>query len=83
MTGNQLVADLNGRGEPVGDVLKALADHSRRRLLDQLHHRDGQTLRELCADLTTSRQAVSKHLAVLEAAGLVVPVRRGGRSRTT
>src|SRR5215207_8334233 len=59
------------------DVFKALADPSRRRLLDSLNTRSGQTLRELCAGLAMARQSVSKHLAVLEAAGLVVTVRRG------
>lgn len=59
------------------EVFKALADASRRRLLDSLNARDGQTLRELCAGLDMARQSVSKHLAVLEAAGLVTTVRRG------
>jgi uncharacterized protein YndB with AHSA1/START domain/DNA-binding transcriptional ArsR family regulator len=59
------------------DVFKALADATRRRLLDSLNTRDGQSLRELCADLAMTRQAVTKHLAVLESAGLVTVVRRG------
>lgn len=59
------------------EVFKALADPSRRRLLDSLNGRDGQTLRELCAGLSMARQSVSKHLAVLESAGLVTTVRRG------
>ena len=59
------------------EVFRALADPSRRRLLDSLNERSGQTLRELCAGLDMARQSVSKHLAVLEAAGLVVTVRRG------
>jgi DNA-binding transcriptional ArsR family regulator/uncharacterized protein YndB with AHSA1/START domain len=59
------------------EVFKALADASRRRLLDNLNARNGQTLRELCAGLDMARQSVSKHLAVLEAAGLVTTVRRG------
>lgn len=59
------------------DVFKALADASRRRLLDSLNLRDGQTLRELCAGLDMTRQSVSKHLAVLETAGLVTTARRG------
>jgi uncharacterized protein YndB with AHSA1/START domain/DNA-binding transcriptional ArsR family regulator len=59
------------------EVFRALADPSRRRLLDRLNERSGQTLRELCAGLGMARQSVSKHLAVLEAAGLVVTVRRG------
>ena len=64
--------------EPGTDaVFKALADRSRRRLLDDLNSRNGQTLHELCADLDMTRQAVAKHLAVLEAAGLVATVWRG------
>ena len=59
------------------DVFKALADPSRRSLLDSLNGHDGQTLRELCAGLAMARQSVSKHLAVLEAANLVTTVRRG------
>ncbi len=59
------------------DVFKALADPSRRQLLDSLNARNGQTLRSLCADLAMARQSVSKHLAVLEAAGLVVVLRSG------
>ena len=59
------------------DVFKALADRRRRLLLDRLNARSGQTLRELCTGLDTTRQAVSKHLAVLEAANLVTTVRRG------
>jgi uncharacterized protein YndB with AHSA1/START domain/DNA-binding transcriptional ArsR family regulator len=58
-------------------VFKALADPSRRLLLDSLNARAGQTLRELCTGLDMTRQAVTKHLAVLEAAGLVTAVRRG------
>jgi DNA-binding transcriptional ArsR family regulator len=58
-------------------VFKALADKSRRELLDQLHARSGQTLLSLCEFLKMSRQAVSKHLAVLEEANLVVTVREG------
>jgi uncharacterized protein YndB with AHSA1/START domain/DNA-binding transcriptional ArsR family regulator len=59
------------------EVFKALADASRRRLLDSLNERNGQTLRELCAGLAMARQSVSKHLAVLEAASLVSTQRRG------
>ncbi len=59
------------------EVFKALADPSRRRLLDSLNGRNGQTLRELCAGLDMARQSVSKHLAVLEAAHLVTTIRRG------
>jgi len=59
------------------EVFKALADASRRRLLDRLNERNGQTLRELCGGLGLARQSVSKHLAVLEAANLVSTKRRG------
>jgi DNA-binding transcriptional ArsR family regulator/uncharacterized protein YndB with AHSA1/START domain len=59
------------------DVFKALADPSRRLLLDSLNARNGQTLRELCAGLSMARQSVSKHLAMLEAANLVTTVWRG------
>lgn len=58
-------------------VFKALADPHRRRLLDRLYADNGQTLGELCADLDMTRQAVTKHLALLESASLVVTVRRG------
>src|ERR1700741_1049540 len=61
----------------IDDVFKALADPGRRRLLDSLNARGGQTLRELCAGMDMARQSVSKHLAVLEAANLVSSVRRG------
>ena len=68
----------------MGDVFKALADPTRRTILDELAERDGQTLFELCARLATkhqlssSRQAISQHLAVLEDAGLV-GTRKEGR----
>jgi DNA-binding transcriptional ArsR family regulator len=58
-------------------VFRALADASRRQLLDRLHRRNGQTLGELCQGLEMSRQAVTKHLAILEAANLVATRRRG------
>jgi DNA-binding transcriptional ArsR family regulator len=58
-------------------VFKALADQSRRELLDRLRAENGQTLNDLCARLAMTRQAVSKHLAILEAANLVATVRRG------
>jgi uncharacterized protein YndB with AHSA1/START domain/DNA-binding transcriptional ArsR family regulator len=58
-------------------VFKALADPSRRRLLDRLNARNGQSLRELCDGLDMARQSVTKHLAVLEAAGIVTTERRG------
>ncbi|HZP28481.1 MAG TPA: metalloregulator ArsR/SmtB family transcription factor [Acidimicrobiia bacterium] len=59
------------------DVFRALADPSRRQLLDSLNGRNGQTLSELCSGLEMARQSVSKHLAILEAANLVTTVRRG------
>ncbi|UNT00637.1 metalloregulator ArsR/SmtB family transcription factor [Streptomyces tubbatahanensis] len=65
------------------DVFKALADPTRRHILDELTERDGQTLFEICARLVTkhglklSRQAISQHLAVLESAGLVHSRRQG------
>ena len=58
-------------------VFKALADSNRRELLDRLRERNGQTLGELCAGLSMTRQAVSKHLAVLEEANLVVAQKVG------
>jgi DNA-binding transcriptional ArsR family regulator len=70
-------------GERVADVFKAIADETRRALLDVLTERDGQTLFELCSKLamnhglTPTRQAVSQHLDVLEQAGLVHTERRG------
>ena len=68
----------------MGDVFKALADPTRRTILDELIDRNGQTLFEICARLTTkhglcsSRQAISQHLDVLEGAGLV-EIRREDR----
>lgn len=65
------------------DVFKALADPTRRTILDELTDRDGQTLFEICGRLATkhqlgsSRQAISQHLDVLEAAGLVTTRRQG------
>jgi DNA-binding transcriptional ArsR family regulator len=70
-------------GGAVGDVFRALADPTRRVILDELGDRDGQTLFELCTRLATkhglasSRQAVSQHLDVLEGAGLVTTCRQG------
>lgn len=67
----------------VNDVYKAIADPTRRVILDELLERDRQTLFELCGRLSTrhglssSRQAVSQHLDVLEAAGLISAVREG------
>lgn len=58
-------------------VFRALADASRRELLDRLRAENGQTLSELCARLDMTRQAVSKHLTLLEEANLVATVKRG------
>jgi predicted transcriptional regulator len=58
-------------------VFKALADKNRRQLLDGLRVKDGQTLNELCAEMAMSRQAVSKHLRILEQAKLVNCLQRG------
>jgi DNA-binding transcriptional ArsR family regulator len=58
-------------------VFKALADASRRELLDRLRADNGQTLGQLCARLDMTRQAVSKHLAILEEANLVATIKRG------
>ncbi len=58
-------------------VFRALADGSRRQLLDRLHEENGQTLGELCRGLAMSRQAVAKHLAILETANLVAAKRQG------
>jgi len=59
------------------EVFKALADPSRRKLLDELFKSNGQTLGELCEHLDMTRQAVTKHLVILEAANLVATVWRG------
>ena len=59
------------------EVFKALADASRRTLLDRLHARNVQTLGELCDGLDMTRQAVTKHLAILEEANLVSTHRQG------
>ena len=58
-------------------VFRALADPTRRRLLDRLHADNGQTLGELCERLAMTRQAVTKHLVLLEQANLVATLRRG------
>ena len=65
-------------GEYVMDaVFKALADPTRRKLLDRLHADNGQTLGELCERVAMTRQAVTKHLVLLEEANLVATLRRG------
>ena len=64
-------------GSVMDAVFKALANESRRKLLDVLHRSNGQTLTQLCGHLDMTRQAVTKHLALLEAANLIVALRRG------
>jgi uncharacterized protein YndB with AHSA1/START domain len=73
------VTDRKGRaaGEPAELVFKALADATRRDLLDRLHERNGQSLGELCDRVPMARQSVTQHLAVLESAGLVSTVWHG------
>jgi DNA-binding transcriptional ArsR family regulator len=72
--------------EPAAELYRALADPTRRTILDELQERDDQSLFELCARLavrhqiSSSRQAISQHLAVLEEAGLVRS-RRAGRTK--
>ncbi|WP_227999548.1 ArsR/SmtB family transcription factor [Nocardia australiensis] len=67
----------------MGDIFKALADPTRRTILDELTARDGQTLFEICVRLTSqhqlslTRQAISQHLAVLEEAGLITTRKQG------
>jgi len=73
LTCNHLVA----YHQNMDEVFKALADASRRSLLDRLHAENGQTLNELCDGLAMTRQAVTKHLAILEAANLVTAFRHG------
>jgi DNA-binding transcriptional ArsR family regulator len=67
--------------DDVDKVFKALADPTRRELLDRLFADNGQTLAELCERLDMSRQAVTKHLAILEAANLVSTLRSGREKR--
>jgi len=79
LTGKEILAYTVG----VGDVFRALADPTRRAILDELTERDGQTLFEICGRLamkhgiTPSRQAISQHLALLEEAGLVKSRKQG------
>jgi len=63
--------------EDIDRVFKALADPNRRQLLDRLHADNGQTLGQLCEHLDMTRQAVTKHLNLLEKANLVVTIWRG------
>jgi DNA-binding transcriptional ArsR family regulator len=68
---------VTGRPHDSDLLFRALADATRRELLDRLNRCDGQTLTELCEHLDMSRQAVAQHLGVLEAANLVATMRRG------
>lgn len=83
MTAHEDVPGTDGTDADRPDLFRALADGTRRAILDELVERDGQTLFEICARLTTnrglvsSRQAVSQHLDVLERAGLVRTHRQG------
>ena len=61
----------------IDKVFKALADPSRRELIDRLHARNGQTLGELCKGLDMARQSVTQHLGLLEDANLISVERRG------
>jgi DNA-binding transcriptional ArsR family regulator len=71
------LASMTERDNDTDLLFKALADRTRRMLLDMLHAHDGRTLNELCDHLDMSRQGVTQHLDVLEAANLVVTMRRG------
>ncbi|MFZ6712288.1 ArsR/SmtB family transcription factor [Undibacterium sp. TC9W] len=64
----------------IDKVFKALADPSRRKLLDSLHAKNGQTLGELCNELNMARQSVTQHLGLLEEANLI-SVERQGREK--
>ena len=68
---------MTSRRQDTDQLFKALADPSRRKLLDLLHANDGRTLSDLCEHLDMTRQAVTQHLDVLESANLVVTMRRG------
>ena len=67
----------------IDKVFKALADPSRRELLDRLHAKNGQTLSELCKGLDMARQSVTQHLGLLEDANLISVQRQGRKSCTT
>jgi DNA-binding transcriptional ArsR family regulator len=74
---SEYLHDEMGRRRDTDALFKALADPSRRKLLDLLHAHDGRTLNELCEHLAMTRQGVTQHLAQLEAANLVATERRG------
>lgn len=80
LTGDYMVTYCRPVDDDGDPVFKALADPTRRHLLDQLFERDGRTLTELETDLAMTRFGVSKHLRVLENAGLVI-TRRSGREK--
>src|SRR5579871_4047430 len=71
------MSDVEAAEEGADTVFRALSDPARRRLLDRLNQRNGLTLTELCAGMGMTRQSVSKHLDVLETAGLVTTLRQG------
>src|SRR5205823_9267286 len=75
--GGQAAIRLPDAAMEMDAIFRALADPSRRRLLDRLNQRNGQSLRELCAGLDMTRQSVSKHLDILAEANLVAVVWRG------
>lgn len=77
LTCNHLVTYTVSMVEDANKVFKALADPSRRKLLDRLFEKNGQSLNELCQQHDMSRQAVMKHLGLLEEANLVVAVKSG------
>jgi DNA-binding transcriptional ArsR family regulator len=77
LTCNHLVTYTNPMVEDANKVFKALADPSRRKLLDRLFEKNGQSLNELCLQHDMSRQAVMKHLDLLEEANLVVSIKQG------
>ena len=77
LTGNQMVAYYPVMDTDDDKVFKALGDGSRRQLLEGLRRRNGQTLSELCEGLAMTRQAVTKHLLLLEDANLVVTAKKG------
>ena len=72
-----LYGQVDTEDEAVDGVFRALGDKSRRALLDTLFARNGQTLGELCEGRGMTRQAVTKHLAILESANLIATVKRG------
>jgi DNA-binding transcriptional ArsR family regulator/uncharacterized protein YndB with AHSA1/START domain len=77
--GSTAAMPASGARDLLDPVFRALADPSRRALLDRLNEHNGQSLQELCVGLHMARQSVSKHLGILEAANLVTTVRRGRR----